>query len=341
MKKSYKFDIDGKLRIKLWGREMQELTGRPPAAALGKKYYEALPRAYIGNRDAALQALRSKKPVKIKDYCCTHLNGQVLASLTITPRRAGSGKPDGARFSICPGRMCPVARRLQNSQRLIDIGKMASILAHGVRNPLNAIKGAVVYIGEKYSDEATVLEFMKIMEEEISRLDNFISGFLSASIQDMGPDSDINALVKKIEVYTSFQAQARNIKCEYIYGLTPPARAKNSFQLEQAILNVVNNAIEAMPSGGVLSVRTLAEKKTPSGDEWIIVEVSDTGPGMNTESDDGRKSPPAADGRSGRGFGLFITREILQYCGGRLEIGSKKGLGTTVRLCMPALSPEL
>jgi two-component system nitrogen regulation sensor histidine kinase GlnL len=177
----------------------------------------------------------------------------------------------------------------------------------------------------------SVLEFMKIMGDEISRLDNFITGFLSTSIQDMGTGSDINAVIKKIEIYTSFQALARNIRCQYAYGLTPPARI-SPFQLEQAVLNVINNAMDAMPSGGALSVRTALERKNPSWEEWTIIEVSDTGTGMDVNG----TIPSISDTRAGRGFGLFITREILQYCGGRMEIRSEKGLGTTVRLCLPA-----
>jgi signal transduction histidine kinase len=104
----------------------------------------------------------------------------------------------------------------------------------------------------------------------------------------------------------------------------------NTFQIEQAILNVINNALEAMHSDGQLTVKTRQEKR--SGTDFIVIEIGDTGPGMAQNIID-RLSLSPKD--SGRGFGLFITREILQYYGGHLEIKSIKGQGSTVLLYLP------
>ncbi|NOZ25512.1 MAG: GHKL domain-containing protein [Nitrospirae bacterium] len=297
----------------------------PSSAVIGTEYYKILPRILDDDRDALSVVLREKRPLNIREYSFNCLHDRVKADITIEPSRIDNGSVEELRVEIVPYSSCLMARKLQNSQRLIDIGKIASTLAHGVRNPLNAIKGSVVYLREKYSNEQTLVEFTRIMEEEITRLDNFISKFLSTSVSVAGlSESDVNVLLKKVEVYTSLQIHAKDITAAYEYGNVPLA-AIDSFQLEQAVLNVINNAIEAMGSGGHLAVRTAT--RMVSGNEYVLIEVSDTGPGM---ADNGVSDMSRED--KGRGFGLFITREILQYYGGFLEIKSKKGAGTTVGL---------
>jgi two-component system nitrogen regulation sensor histidine kinase GlnL len=219
---------------------------------------------------------------------------------------------------------------LKESQGLPDIGKIASTFAHGVRNPLNAIKGAVVYLREKYANEKKLIEFTTIIEEEIARLDNFIANFLSTSVSEKDlRTTDINVLLKKIEVLTSLQAQLRNIEAIFEYG-KPVMVTVNSFHLEHAILNVLNDAIEAMPSGGKLMVKTKSEYRCD--DEFATIEITDTGHGMAMGMRDELVVPSKI---KGKGSGLFVTREILRSCGGRLEIKSQRGSGTRAKLYIP------
>ena len=167
------------------------------------------------------------------------------------------------RVIVRPHAPCAAARKLGEAQRLIDIGKIASTLAHGVRNPLNAIKGAVVYLRGKYAHEAPLIEFTRIMEEEISRLEGFISRFLSSSISTAeSADVDVNSLLRRIEVFTAYQLFNRSITPVFELADVPPIRV-NEFHLEQAVLNVVNNAIEAMKAGGRLTVDDLS--RVPGG----------------------------------------------------------------------------
>jgi two-component system nitrogen regulation sensor histidine kinase GlnL len=104
----------------------------------------------------------------------------------------------------------------------------------------------------------------------------------------------------------------------------------NSFHLEHAILNVLNNAIEAMPSGGRLMVKTQSEFR--SGIEFATIEISDTGHGIAGGRSNGMI---ISSNVKGKGLGLFITREILRSCGGHLEIKSQRGMGTTAKLYVP------
>jgi two-component system nitrogen regulation sensor histidine kinase GlnL len=326
----FAFSVDKELRINSWNGELEKIYGKSLNEVQGIPYHEVIPRINKGNKDAVIEALKLGKPVILNDYHAACLCGEVKGTIRVSPLKDTTGNINGANVVISAHPSCIVWKRLKQSQRLLDIGKIAATFAHGVRNPLNAIKGAVVYLREKYANEKKLIEFTKIIEDEILRLDNFIAKFLSSSISEKGlSETDINVLLKKIEVLTSLQTQSRKIETVFEYGNTYPVTI-NSLHLEHAILNVLNNAIEAMPSGGRLMVKTQSEFRY--GIEFATVEVSDTGPGIAvSRSADIIESSKV----KGKGLGLFITREILRSCGGHLEIKSQRGLGTTAKLYVP------
>jgi len=329
------FTTDKHLDICSWGKGIAEFSGKPRSEEIiGKKYYNILPRIYFNGQDALALAARRKRAISLKGYSFTCLYAHIKADVKISPVKSANGRVAKIKVFIRPASACSVAKKLDQSQRLIDIGKIASTLAHGVRNPLNAIKGAVVYLRGKYSAEETLIEFTKIMEEEISRLENFISKFLSSSVSATELSvTDINSLLKKIEVFTSLQIYTRNIRTTYELGDVSPILI-NPFHLEQAALNVINNAIEAMDSGGQLTVRTRTKQR--SGTLFTVIEIADTGRGMDIVNFD---AAPAIKEQTGKGFGLFITKEILKYYGGYVEIDGRKNEGTTVRLYLPFKQP--
>ena len=325
----YSFFVDDKLRISSWNEEVAGLAGTAASAALGKKYYTVFARIMAGERDALSEALARKRKITLKGhvFCCPR--SHVTADIAIQPVRVDS-KVKGLNVVLANVSHCPLARTLDAHRSNTEIHKNTSALAHGVRNPLNAIKGAVVYIAGKYSNEPILSEFVKIMQEETSRLDNFISDLLGASQQKEGASLiDINSLLRRIEIFTRLQTVTSNIKPVYEYGEVPPVMA-DFFQIDQAILNVINNAIEAMNSGGELRVKS--GSGTTAGNNFVFVEVHDTGPGLDVS----KISEFSGNSRErGKGFGLRITREILNLYEGRMEIASRKDKGTLVRLLLP------
>jgi len=329
--KTLSFTIDTNLCINTWGDEIAHFTGKSSEMCQGSKYYDVLPSIYLEGSDALAEVVRTNKPLFLKQIRIPCLFAHINTDIDIIPVKSERGSADEVKVTLMPTSTCAVAHKLNQSQKLIDIGKIASTLAHGVRNPLNAIKGAVVYLSEKYSHEAPLVEFTKIMEDEISRLENFISKFLSSSVSDTEDrETDINSLLKKIEVFISLQIYTRNIQSLFEFGNIPPVII-NSFHLEQAILNVINNAIDAMGNGGQLRIGTSAEER--DGKVYVVVSVADTGQGMAP-----KRIGELSSGQegNGRGFGLFITYEILKHFHGHLEIDSKINCGTTIKLFIPS-----
>jgi two-component system, NtrC family, nitrogen regulation sensor histidine kinase GlnL len=324
----YSFNVDRRLRISSWDENSSRIYKKSAPEVQGLAYYKVIPRIKKGSKDAVLEALKTGKPLTLSEYQSICFYGRPKVHIRINPRRDNKGRINGANILIRQPSGCVAFDKLRESKRFIDIGKIAATLAHGVRSPLNAIKGAVVYLREGHVNKKQMAEFTNIIEEEISHLDNFIAKFLSTSIHDEGfLETDINLILKKIEVLVSLQTQSLNIESIFKYGKIFPVNI-NSFQIEHAILNVIDNAIEAMPSGGKLFVDT--KSGVEADKEYTVVEVRDTGGGFVEGNKDLTLS-----GKKGKGLGLFISREILKSCGGHLEIKSKKRKGTTVKLCIP------
>ena len=330
----YAFSVNKKLRINSWSKELEKIYGKSSSEVLGIPYHELIPRIIKDDKDAVMQAIKNGRPITLKSYQIICFYGESKADIHITPLKDKSDMISGVNIVIRAHPGCAMWERLKQTQKFIDIGKNAATLAHGVRSPLNAIKGAVVYLREKYANEEKLIEFTKIIEEEISRLDNFIAKFLSTSVYDEA-EIDINFVLKKIEVLTSLQAQSCKIDTIFEYSKTSPVIRINPFHLEQAILNVINNAIEAMPSGGQLVVKSHREIR--SGAEFGLIKISDTGSGM-IKNRNHNAALLSKDKDKGRGLGLFITREILRSRGGHLEVKSKKNFGTTVKLYLPVIN---
>lgn len=338
--KFFNFTVDSQLRVLAYSGDFGDARSSLIENGPARPYYEFLPRIVdADNQDAIAKVIHSGQPRFFKGYRFLCLFDCVEADISIDPFGDDGRRICGANVVIKAKECCAFERIMQSSQPLLDIGKAASMLSHGIRNPLNAIKGSVVYLKNRYNNEDELLEFAGIMESEISRLDLFITKFLSSSFLDMEMDqSDVNKLLSKIESYIALQAKSAHVNVRFRYSEVAPLRL-NCFHVEQAVLNVLNNAISVMPQGGDIVVESRTE--THQDNNFVVIQVTDNGPGMPEGTVNSLEAPQTARARTcGKGFGLFITREVLQAHGGLLEIKSELGKGTTVRLCFPVDQAE-
>lgn len=333
-----KFAVNHNLCLISCCSALEERLGVSCRQLIGSPYHEWLPAIREGNNDALCKVIRLGEPVQLADYRFVLLHGTCTADVVIEPLMMDDGTV-GAQVQIESLEFCNPSNRLPAVKRWSDMGKVAAMLSHGVRNPLNAIKGAVTYLQGRYSEEADLQEFTGIMVEEISRLEQFICGFLSTSTQ--GAESElvaVDSLLKKVASYTLLQAKVSGVSITLQCDDIMPVRIE-AFQFEQAVLNLVNNALAVLDGGGhiQLSCTMLQQGGLP----FAVVEVTDDGPGMDP-SRIKELHDPASEPELGkdRGFGLYITREVVTSYGGRLEIASAEGRGTRVRLWLPAANNE-
>ncbi len=325
------FTVDRNLRIRSWSDALESFTGTDASSAVGKKYTELFPQLLVHEKDAVAESFLRQRALSLKQRPFLCLSHHRQADIKISPVRNGHDPFQHVQIVLHPSEPCTVGQQLVDAQKLISIGKIAATLAHGVRNPLNAIKGAVVYLRDRYAHEKPLFEFTEILEEEIARLENFISRFLSTTTFDGDVARvDVNELVQKIKVFVSLQTYSRDIRSEYVLE-TLPLIEISAFHLEQALLNVINNSIESMKSGGVLTIKTFLTAGSPTS--FIAIEISDTGAGIDLAAHPADSAPQSP--QHGRGFGLFIADEIVKYYKGHIKIRGEKGKGTTVTFLLP------
>ncbi|HMN02745.1 MAG TPA: ATP-binding protein, partial [Geobacter anodireducens] len=164
----------------------------------------------------------------------------------------------------------------------------------------------------------------------------FITEFLGTShLEPVREEIQLNDLLERVVKFVSLQAEANHVRFDVEYGELPPVML-DSFNFGHAILNIVNNALGAMEAGGSLTMRT--STLLEGGVEMIVVEVADTGSGLRSGGKGKLGSFPGAGSRKhGKGYGLFITREIVRHHQGKIEITGNHGGGTTVRIMLPAV----
>jgi signal transduction histidine kinase len=249
--------------------------------------------------------------------------------------------------------------RMKERDRLAALGEMAAGLAHEVKNPLGAIKGAAQLLEEGGMD-AQSREFVGIILEEVDRLNEVVGSFLDYARPRAGNavPLDVNAAVRRtLQILSSQHSDAVEVKLELAEHL--PRAKIDPEQLRQVLINLVQNAIQAMDGRGKVTVATqerrLREKWTSTagasdrgpasgGGEaarWIEIAVRDTGPGITQNILKNLFVPFFTTKEQGTGLGLAISQSIVQNAGGNIEVHTQAGAGTTFTVVLPAAEGTL
>ena len=237
-------------------------------------------------------------------------------------------------------RMVENLRRMRDelirSEKLIAMGKLSAGVAHEIRNPLNAMKGAIVYLQRRRPGDGLILEYTGIILEEVERLNRFVTEFLSYARQ---PPlnlmlEDLNVLVEKNT--TLFEEKLREKAIVLYKDLDPqlPMFPMDSNQIGQVITNLLINAMDAMPEGGILEIKTGAVRETELQDfsGRVVMTMKDNGIGISKDDLRGIFDPFFSTKENGVGLGLPISLRIVENHGGSLTIESREGDGTTLTL---------
>ncbi len=223
-------------------------------------------------------------------------------------------------------------KRLHQSEKLAAIGELSTYIAHEIRNPLFAIGGfANSLLRNSQLDEASQ-EKIKIILQESQRLDHILRNIINFSRPTMSQESEINVnrIIMDILQLFRISCEEQQIKTdtEIYHGL---ALAKGDPELiKQCLVNLIKNAIEAMPEGGELTLTT------SMAEEFIMIKVGDTGRGIPKDIREKVFNPFFSTKKGGgSGLGLAMTKKIIEDMGGRLELFSQENKGTTVVLYIP------
>lgn len=245
--------------------------------------------------------------------------------------------------------------QLRRADRLSALGQLSAGLAHEIRNPLGAIRGAVEILQDDFPPGHAKAEFYAILLKEVERLNDVLTNFLNFArpVTPRFAPVDIPVVLTALEGLISGQARAHRVQIFTAFHAGPSRVMADETLLKQAFLNIMLNAVEAMPHGGDLAITTrLATGNTaPQGSathapavgargtgdrpEWIEAVFDDTGPGI-WEEDLGRIFDPFfTTKKDGTGLGLAITHRIIENHHGTIRVMSQRGKGTTFVVSLP------
>ena len=226
---------------------------------------------------------------------------------------------------------------LIRTEKLSSLGQMAASIAHEVNNPL---AGVLTYTqllekkiaGGKY-DEETAQEYLSKMETELIRSTKLIRSLLDFARQSppsMRPVSINDVITKSLEI-ASHSAKLQHIEVRQELALQLPEIMADFDQLQQVFINLIINAIQAMPDSGTLKLTTWLENNL------IYAEVKDTGCGISEENMYSLFTPffTTKDANKGVGLGLAVAHGLIENHKGRINVESTEGEGTTFTVILP------
>jgi two-component system NtrC family sensor kinase len=232
-------------------------------------------------------------------------------------------------------RLNTVEAGMLQAARMAAVGQLAAAIAHEINNPLYAARNCLHLLSEDFPALVSESPYMQIATDQLTRIAGIIErmrDFYRPARGELVP-ADLNQLLEDTLAIAALNM--RHVAIQAIFAPTPhlPPVLGNADQLRQVFLNLTLNAIEAMPQGGTLTVRTLA------GPTVAVVEVEDTGIGIPDDMRARLFEPFFTNKPNGTGLGLSISAHIVTQHGGQIEVESSASQGSIFRVVLPYRHP--
>ena len=336
-------DLDG--RVVTMNPTAELLTGLFAPEATGRYCTEVFshsPEAV----EILMETLSSRTGVTSASLRLLRRNGtSIPIELSAAPLRGAEGKELGV---VAVFRDVTVVHELEaqlrRSDRLAALGTLAAGLAHEIKNPLSSLQTFTRLVFRKSNDKRFRETFERVVPQELDRINGIVERLLElARPHRLSLKSvQIPALLERVlDLYTN-QLEAKQITVLREYAPDLHAIQGDADHLYQAFLNLVANAVEAMGTGGRLTLRAswtedgdwlLATRRAPK--RGIKVEIEDTGSGISLPAADRIFNPFFTTKEGGTGLGLALVHKIIEDHGGSITFRSSPGAGTTFRLILP------
>ena len=228
-------------------------------------------------------------------------------------------------------RLSSAEAAILQAARLAAVGQLAASIAHEINNPLYAARNCLYLLENELADQRAGSDFLTIAREQLTRIAGIIQrmrDFYRPARGDLAP-ADINQLLEDTLALAGLNMRESSIEMIFTPDHTLPNVRCNADQLRQVFLNLVLNAIEAMPNGGTLTVRTVA------GQNVALIEIQDTGVGIPDDIRVHLFEPFYTNKPNGTGLGLSISAHIVTQHSGQIEVESVEGQGSVFRVVLP------
>jgi PAS domain S-box-containing protein len=311
-------------KIEAWGYRKDDLLGRPYLALLSKRHR--------GRRLKDTLDIGAKQVYEVEVVARTGEPRAVMVS--VSPLHGAEGAILGV-LGIARDmtETKKLEQQIRNSEKLASVGRLAAGVAHEINNPLGGILNCLYNLRKGTLSPSRQEEYRVSMEDGVRRVQKIVRQLLDFS-QQHDPEfalTDINLVVDRVLVLTTHLFAPNRIRLETGFGQGLPNIMVDRHMIEQVLMNLVLNAVQAMKDGGGLTIRTSVVEGV------CLIEVCDTGSGI----------PPAVLPRifdpffstksegEGTGLGLSVSLGIVERHGGKILVDSEVGKGTIFTLCLP------
>ncbi len=338
------FTIDTNGYITTWNRTAKGITGLSAHEVVNRHYTELLQRAENSIHPSAREEMRKVVESVLQGQGTHHLykvpfhrgNETRLLNFIVTPLAVGLRQTQGAVVVFEDiTEQVHLEARLREMERLAEIGQMTATIAHEIRNPLTAIKGAVDLLAGE-TDPENIAIYSDVLSMEVARLTEIADEFLEFARPfhlNIRPEP-LRPLLERIFRFLSafFQENSVQARLEMESDVIIPMDPN---RIEQALRNLIHNAVQAMPQGGQITVEVC------DADEWVVIHVHDTGSGIPPDTVEKIFSPFFTTRTRGTGLGLSIVKKIVDGHRGKIAVQSTLGKGSTFSLWLPKLNREV
>jgi PAS domain S-box-containing protein len=326
--------VDTDSRIVSTNRKASRLLGLDMRQVQGRPLENLIPSQYLNINEVVEQG----KGILEKEVDCPGgQGGTVPLSVSVTPLKDSEGGNMGAVIILRDLReIRELQEKVRRSERLAALGRLASGVAHEIRNPLSSIKGFAQYFRDKFETGSEDKSYADIMIQEVERLNRVITQLL-----DFGRPKelrlDLHPLSQILEhPLQLIQGDLNKRGIKLIESPFPVEEIKvDSDQITQALLNIFLNAMESMERGGELRVEVVKKLERGGVEIWI----SDSGLGITQGNLSKIFDPFFSTKKKGTGLGLAITANIIEAHGGEILVESREGKGTTFKIFLPYPNP--
>jgi signal transduction histidine kinase len=225
-------------------------------------------------------------------------------------------------------------RRIREAERLAHIGRLTASLAHEIRNPLSSVKLNSQIILKNMTFGGNDQRRLEIIVQEISRLERILDEMLDFArpVRLNLKKASLNAVLDSCLEIIEARVKEKSLTVRKAYGSRLPRILIDEGKMEQALINVLLNALEALPPGGDIAVAT---KSLRAPGRRLQVTIDDDGPGLSPDDLPYVFNPFFSHKKNGTGLGLFNVKKVVEAHGGAVEISLGKPRGTRVRLTLP------
>ena len=323
-----------------WNTAAEHIIGLRAGSIEGKTYEQILSLLKIAEADkeSLRKAIHSvlDTGVTYQGYkLCFHpeKNDEIYMNMSISQLLNSAGEQLGLVLIFEDvTREIKMENEFRRMGELAAIGQLAASIAHELRNPLSSIKGAAQFLQKEYEDHGAIVEFLGIIVDEVNGLNKLTTEFLDFArpMQFELKTTSVNTVVDKTLQLMSVHITDNNVVVKENLDKTVPCIRADERQLQQVLKNIIINALQAMPEGGVLTIET---GRALAGGAYF--SVTDTGIGIPKEKIDRIFQPFVTTKTKGTGLGLSVVQKIIENHGGRIEVASEVGKGTTFKVLLP------